>query len=55
MWVPIAILLVVGLGLIGKGYTLKRRGDAAGEKWILGGAVAMFLSVIVVLNSGTGS
>ncbi len=52
MPIPAAILLLVGLGLIAKGFTMKRRGESAGEKWILGGAVAMFLSVIVLLNSG---
>ncbi len=52
MWIPGAILLLVALALVGKGFTLKRRGESAGEKWILGGAVVMFLSVIAVLNGG---
>lgn len=52
MPIPVAIFLLVGLGLIAKGFTMKRRGESAGEKWILGGAVAMFLGAIALLNSG---
>ncbi|MES2711184.1 MAG: hypothetical protein V4653_06350 [Pseudomonadota bacterium] len=52
MWVPGAIIVAVALGLVGRGFALKRRGDGSGEKWILSGAVVMFLGVIVVLNSG---
>ncbi len=54
MWIPIAILFLVALGLVAKGYTLKRRGEAAGETWILGGAVTMFIGAIAVLSSGPG-
>ncbi|MBR0656869.1 hypothetical protein [Plastoroseomonas arctica] len=53
MLVPAAILLAVSLGLIGKGFALKRRGDGSGETWILGGAVVMFFAAIAVLNSGS--
>jgi hypothetical protein len=52
MWVPGAIIITASLGLIGRGFALKRGGNSAGEKWILGGAVVMFIGVIALLNSG---
>jgi len=52
MWIPGAIILAAALGLIGRGFALKRKRDSTGELWILGGAVVMFLGAIALLNSG---